>query len=199
MTEQQSPAVEGRVIIYRDGALRLQVKLDAQTAWVTQAGMAELFQTTPQNITIHIKSIYADGEQIEAATCKEYLQVRTEGGRQVKRGLKHYNLDMILAVGYRVRSHRGTQFRQWATSRLSELLVKGFTLDDERIKAPNRRFISPAHQAYFLCFSVFCFITTQLALLLARNYLGLCKITGKVDKPLGSSLQRRKQGSHHPD
>ena len=125
----------GQVIIYRDGALRLQVRLDGQTVWLTQAGMAELFQTTPQNITIHIKSIYADAEQDEAATCKDYLQVRMEGGRQVKRTLKHYNLDMILAVGYRVRSHRGTQFRQWATTRLSELLIKGFTLDDERIKA----------------------------------------------------------------
>ncbi len=138
MIEPRSPEPvppEGQLIIYRDGALKLQVRLEAKTAWLTQAGMAELFQTTPQNITIHIKSIYADGEQVEVATCKEYLQVRTEGGRQVKRALKHYNLDMILTVGYRVRSHRGTQFRQWATSRLSELLVKGFTLDDERIKA----------------------------------------------------------------
>jgi hypothetical protein len=97
--------------------------------------MAELFQTTPQNITLHIQSIYEEGEQILEATCKEYLQVRQEGDRQVQRLLKHYNLDLILAVGYRVRSQRGTQFRQWATVRLSELLVKGFTLDDERIKA----------------------------------------------------------------
>ena len=96
--------------------------------------MAELYQTTPQNITIHLKSIYADGELVEAATCKEYLQVRQEGARQVQRALKHYNLDAILAVGYRVRSARGTEFRQWATSRLSELLVKGFTMDDERLK-----------------------------------------------------------------
>jgi hypothetical protein len=97
--------------------------------------MAELFQTTPQNITLHIKSIYEEGEQTPEATCKDYLQVRPEGTRQVQRALKHYNLDIILAVGYRVRSQRGTQFRQWATARLSELLVKGFTLDDERIKA----------------------------------------------------------------
>jgi hypothetical protein len=96
--------------------------------------MAELFQTTPQNITLHIKSIYEEGEQTPEATCKDYLQVRPEGTRQVQRALKHYNLDIILAVGYRVRSQRGTQFRQWATARLSELLVKGFTLDDERIK-----------------------------------------------------------------
>ncbi len=125
----------GQVLIYRDGATRLQVRLDGQTVWITQAQMAELFQTTPQNITTHIASIYRDSELDEAATCKEYLQVRAEGDRQVQRSLKHYNLDMILAVGYRVRSDRGTLFRQWATARLSELLIKGFTLDDERIKA----------------------------------------------------------------
>jgi len=125
----------GQMLIYRDGSLNLQVRLDGETVWLTQAGMGELFQTTPQNITLHIKSIYEDGEQDEAATCKEYLQVRQEGGRQVQRALKHYNLDVILAVGYRVRSPRGTQFRQWATAQLRELLAKGFVLDDERIKA----------------------------------------------------------------
>jgi hypothetical protein len=126
---------EGQILIYRDGATHLQVRLDGSTVWLTQAGIADLFQTTPQNITIHLKSIYEDAELDEAATCKEYLQVRSEGTRQVQRSLKHYNLDAILAVGYRVRSPRGTAFRQWATARLSELLVKGFTLDDERIKA----------------------------------------------------------------
>jgi len=126
---------DGQILIYQDGALYIQVRLDGQTVWLTQAAMAELFQTTPQNITIHLKGIYEDGEMDEAATCKEYLQVRQEGARQVHRLLKHYNLDMILAVGYRVRSPVGTRFRQWATARLSELLVKGFTLDDERIKA----------------------------------------------------------------
>ncbi len=112
-----------------------QMLIDGQTAWLTQAGMAELFQTTPQNITMHVAGIYEDGELSEAATCKEFLQVRTEGDRQVHRSLKHFNLEMILAVGYRVRSHVGTKFRQWATSRLTELLTKGFTLDDDRIKA----------------------------------------------------------------
>lgn len=125
---------EGQLLIYRDGGLQVQVRADGQTVWLTQAAMAELYQTTPQNITIHLKSIYADGELVEEATCKEYLQVRQEGARLVQRALKHYNLDAILAVGYRVRSARGTQFRQWATSRLSELLVKGFTMDDERLK-----------------------------------------------------------------
>jgi hypothetical protein len=88
--------------------------------------MAELFQTTPQNVTLHLKDIFAEGELNEAATCKPYLQVRREGTRQVTRSLRHYNLDAILAVGFRVRSHRGTQFRQWAMVRLGEYLVKGF-------------------------------------------------------------------------
>jgi hypothetical protein len=122
-------------LIYQDGGLNLQVRLDGQTVWLTQAAMAQLYQTTPQNITLHLQSIYDEDELTEAATCKEYLQVRTEGNRQVQRSLKHYSLDVILAVGYRVRSPRGTLFRQWATARLTELLVKGFTLDDERIKA----------------------------------------------------------------
>lgn len=128
-------SVPGQMLIYQDGGLNLQVRLDGETVWLTQAQIAELFQTTPQNITLHIAAIYEDGELGLEATCKDYLQVQTEGERQVRRSLKHYSLDMILAVGYRVRSQRGTQFRQWATARLSELLVKGFTLDDERIKA----------------------------------------------------------------
>ena len=126
---------EGQVLLYEDGALNLHVRLDGETVWLTQAQMAEMYQTTPQNVTMHIRSVYQEGEQAEPATCKQLLQVRREGRRDVQRQLKHYNLDMILAIGYRVRSHVGTRFRQWATARLSELLVKGFTLDDERIKA----------------------------------------------------------------
>jgi hypothetical protein len=98
--------------------------------------MAELFQTSPQNITTHLSAIFSEGEIEEAATCKEYLQVRREGRREVRRTLKHYALPAILAVGYRVRSARGTQFRQWASARLGELVVKGFTLDDRRLKNP---------------------------------------------------------------
>jgi hypothetical protein len=136
MSEDLAPLVpQGQLLIYQDGALRVQVRVDGRTVWLTQAAIADLYQTTPQNVTIHLRSIYGDEELDEAATCKEYLQVRQEGTRQVRRSLKHYNLDAILAVGYRVRSARGTAFRQWATTRLSELLVKGFTLDDERIKA----------------------------------------------------------------
>ena len=136
MANELSPIPpEGQLLIYHDGALRVQVRIDGRTVWLTQAGMAELFQTTPRNITIHLKSIYEEDELDETRTCKEFLQVRQEGPRQVRHLLKHYNLDAILAVGYRVRSHRGTAFRQWATARLSELLVKGFTMDDERLEA----------------------------------------------------------------
>jgi hypothetical protein len=107
--------------------------------------MAELFQTTAQNITLHLKDIFAEGELDEEATCKSYLQVRQEGGRRVTRSLRHYHLDAILSVGFRVRSPRGTQFRQWATALLREYLVKGFTMDDERLKNPP----GPGHRDYF--------------------------------------------------
>ena len=123
---------QSSMILYQteDGRTRIQCRFEDDTIWLTQAQMAELFQTTPQNVTLHLKSIFAEGELSEAATCKDYLQVRPEGGREVTRRLRHYRLEAILAVGYRVRSHRGTQFRQWATARLSEYLVKGFTMDD---------------------------------------------------------------------
>jgi hypothetical protein len=117
-----------------DGRQRIEVRLEEETVWMTQATMAELFQTTPQNVTQHLKAIFAEGELLETATCKDYLQVQTEGERRVSRARKHYNLEAIIAVGYRVRSRRGTQFRKWATERLNEFLVKGFTMDDERLK-----------------------------------------------------------------
>ena len=129
----------GELILYQteDGRTRIQCRFEGETVWLTQALMAELFQTTPQNITQHLREVYAEGEIEEPATCKEFLQVRTEGGRQVSRLLRFYSLEAILAVGFRVRSHRGTQFRKWANSRLSEYLVKGFTMDDERLKNPS--------------------------------------------------------------
>ena len=140
MSPEQSgkPPGGSEMVLYRteDGRTRLSVRFDGQSVWLTQAAMAELFQTTPQNITIHLAAIYEEGEINESATCKDYLQVRQEGARHVQRELKHYSLDAILAVGYRVRSPRGTQFRQWATARLKEYLVKGFVLDDERLKNP---------------------------------------------------------------
>jgi len=125
----------GQVLIYQDGSLNLQVRLDGQTVWLTQKQLADLYQTTVPNINQHLKAIYEEEELAAEATIKQYLVVQTEGNRSVRRQVEHYSLDVILAVGYRVRSGRGTQFRQWATSRLRELLVKGFVLDDERIKA----------------------------------------------------------------
>lgn len=141
------PRPQSSLILYQtqDGRTRIQCRFEGDTLWLTQAQMAELFQTTPQNVTLHLKAIYAEGELSEAATCKDYLQVRAEGGREVSRNLRHYRLEAILAVGYRVRSHRGTQFRQWATARLSEYLVKGFTMDDERLKNPPGK----GHVDYF--------------------------------------------------
>ena len=134
--ERQAPA--GEFILYEteDGRTRIECRFEDQTLWLSQAGMADLFQTTPQNITLHLKALYADGEISPEATCKDYLQVRQEGNRNVARNIDHYNLDAILSVGYRVRSPRGTQFRRWATERLREYLVKGFTIDDERLKNP---------------------------------------------------------------
>lgn len=124
------------ILLYQteDGRTRIDIRFEGDTLWLTQAQMADLFLTSPQNITLHLKAIYEEGELTEAATCKEHLQVRQEGTRPVTRKLKHYNLDAILAVGYRVKSHRGTQFRIWATNALREYLVKGFTLDDDRLK-----------------------------------------------------------------
>lgn len=135
---QQPVPAGGELLLYQaeDGQTRVQCRFDEGTLWLTQAQIAELFRTTPQNVTIHLKTVYAEGELTEAATCKKYLQVRQEGARSVSRHLRHYRLEAVLAVGYRVRSARGTQFRQWATARLEEYLRKGFTMDDERLKNP---------------------------------------------------------------
>jgi len=136
MRNQRLPQSEFILYQTEDGRTRVQCRFEEETLWLTQAQIADLFQTTPQNVTLHLKAILAEGELAEAATCKDYLQVRPEGGREVTRKLRHYRLEAIIAIGYRVRSHRGTQFRQWATARLSEYLVKGFTMDDERLKNP---------------------------------------------------------------
>ena len=124
------------IVLYQteDGRTSISVRLEDETVWLTQGAMAELFQTTPQNITLHLKNIYQEGELAEAATCKDFLQVQIEGTRQIERNRKFYNLEAIISVGYRVKSLRGTQFRRWATERLREYLVKGFVLDDERLK-----------------------------------------------------------------
>lgn len=120
-----------------DGQTRLNLRVEADTVWLSQLEIAELFQTTKQNISLHAKNIFEDNELSEEATVKESLTVQAEGGRQVRRRITHYNLDLILAIGYRVRSPRGVQFRRWASTHLKEFLIKGFVMDDERLKDPG--------------------------------------------------------------
>lgn len=129
----------GRILIYQNekGDTRVDVYFAEDTIWMTQRTIAELYQTTPQNITLHIKNIYGDGELDANSTCKDYLQVQIEGGREVQRARKFYNLDVILAVGYRVRSNVGNHFRRWASGVLTEYMKKGFALNDERLRNPR--------------------------------------------------------------
>lgn len=121
---------QNEIIIYQpEESIKLEVRLEDETVWLTQAQMAELFQTTPQNVTIHIKSIYKEQELEIMGTCKEHLQVRQEGNRIVRRKQKFYNLDVIISVGYRVKSIYGTRFRQWATRILKDYLLKGYAIN----------------------------------------------------------------------
>jgi hypothetical protein len=127
------------LILYtsEDGSTRLDLRAESGSVWLTQLEIAELFQTTKQNVSLHAQNIFEDGELGPEATVKESLTVQTEGKREVKRTLTFYNLDLILAIGYRVRSPRGTQFRQWASRHLKEFITKGFVMDDERLKNPG--------------------------------------------------------------
>ena len=120
-----------------DGSTRLDLRVEGQTVWLTQAEIAELFQTSKQNVSLHANNILDDGELTPEATVKDSLTVRIEGKRKVQRSIQRYNLDLILAIGYRVRSPRGVQFRQWASTHLKAYLVKGFVMDDERLKNPG--------------------------------------------------------------
>lgn len=126
--------IENQIEIYKslDG-IEVSIIFDKETVWATQRQMAELFGTTPQNITLHLKSIYQEKEILESSTCKEYLQVQSEGKREVRRKQKVYNLDAIISVGYRVNSKRGTQFRQWATQRLKDYLIQGYSINEKRL------------------------------------------------------------------
>lgn len=132
-------AARGEVLVYQtdDGQVKLDVRLQDETVWLTQQLMADLFQSSKQNISHHINSIYNERELTREATVKNYLTVRQEGTREVHRQLDYYNLDMIISVGYRVKSGVATRFRIWATERLKEYIVKGFTMDDERLKEPQ--------------------------------------------------------------
>lgn len=128
--------MENNFLIYTlpSGDVRVNVFVENETVWLTQKAMSLLFDTTPQNITIHIKNVYESNELAELVTCKEILQVQTEGKRQVSRTQKVYNLDAIISVGYRVNSTKATQFRIWATQTLKEYIIKGFVMDDKRLK-----------------------------------------------------------------
>ena len=126
----------GEILIYQtdDGQTNIEVKREDDTVWLTQQQMSELFQTSRTNVVEHIKHIYEDGELDEISTCRNFRQVRKEGNREVTRQIPHYNLDMIISLGYRIKSVIATRFRQWATQRLKEYMIKGFTIDDERLK-----------------------------------------------------------------
>lgn len=130
---------KGKILIYQTekGDTKIDVYFENDTIWMPQKGIAELYQTSPQNITMHIRNIYNDGELEEEATCKNNLQVQNEGGREVNRSVKCYNFDMILAIGYRVRSNVGMHFRRWATAVLTEYTKKGFVLNDDRLRNPK--------------------------------------------------------------
>ena len=139
MTDELLPqAPQGVFALFQsaDGRTRVECRFEADTLWLSQAAMAELYQVSSQAITQHIKAIYEEGELVQNLTCKDYLQVQSEGNRTVQRKIRHYSLPVILSIGYRVRSTRGTQFRQWATQTLQEYLIKGFAMDDERLKNP---------------------------------------------------------------
>ena len=142
MAENLQMKNSSQILIYQTerGQTKIEVLLKNETVWLTQKLMAELFQTTKQNISLHIQNIYNEGELPPEATVKEYLTVQKEGDRQVSRTVDFYNLDMIISVGYRIKSHVATRFRQWATQRLREYIVKGFVLDDERLKNLDQPF-----------------------------------------------------------
>ena len=136
MNEEKHQPVQSEIVIYQSesGDTKIDVRFVDETVWLTQAQMEELFHSSHANISEHIKNIFAEGELDEASTCRKFRQVRIEGKRKVARELLYYNLDMIISLGYRVKSSIATQFRRWATERLKEYLIKGFTMDDERLK-----------------------------------------------------------------
>lgn len=133
---------KGQFLVYpsEDGRVKIEVRLENETVWLTQQHMADLFQTTKQNVSLHLQNIFAERELDRGATVKESLTVQPEGGRSVQRRVEFYNLDAIISVGYRVKSALATRFRIWATQKLREFIVKGFVLDDERLKNPDQPF-----------------------------------------------------------
>lgn len=131
-----------KIILYQDDneIIRVSVRFSDEDLWLTQNQLAEIYCTTQQNISQHVDNIYKDGELFTEATNKKFLLVRREGNRQVRRNIDHYNLDMVIALGYRVQSQVATRFRRWATQRLHEYIQKGFAMDDERLKQGGNRY-----------------------------------------------------------
>jgi hypothetical protein len=140
--ENHAAPAQGQFLVYQaeDGMLKIDVRFEEESVWLTQQHLAELLQTSVPNVSMHIKSIYEEGELEQTRTVKKFLTVRQEGSREVKRQLDYYNLDMIISVGYRVKSHVATRFRIWATQQLTEFIRKGFLLDDERLKNSDQPF-----------------------------------------------------------
>jgi hypothetical protein len=138
VTHPTDTSPSGEFILFQsdDGQVRVECRFESDTLWLSQALIAQLYGVTPQAITQHIRAVYEEGELESGATCKDYLQVQTEGAREVRRQVSHYSLPVIIAVGYRVRSTQGGQFRRWATKALEEYLTKGFVMNDERLKNP---------------------------------------------------------------
>jgi hypothetical protein len=141
MKKEVRPA-NSSFVLYQDdnGVTNVNVRFDGKDVWLTQPQIATLFDTTRENVVQHIRNIYKESELSEDSTCKNFLQVQTEGNRSVKRSIPFYNLDTIVAIGYRVKSQVATRFRQWATQRLHEYIQKGFTMDDERLKGNGNRY-----------------------------------------------------------
>ena len=133
--ESPTPSPSGEIVVYEtpDGEVRVEARLEQETVWLSQRDMAAVFDTTPENVLMHLRNVFSSEELEAEATTKDFLVIRTEGRRQVRRRIKHYNLDAIISVGYRVNSRRGVRFRQWATRTLREHLVRGFTANERRL------------------------------------------------------------------
>lgn len=147
-TNPQTP-----IAIYQsaDGSIATEVRLEGETVWLTQRQMGELFTTTPENVLMHLKNIFQEGELVENATTKDFLVVQQEGERQVRRSLKHYSLDAIISVGYRVNSKKGTQFRIWANRVLKDYLVQGYALNQQRLEAQQEKMAELKQAIALLC------------------------------------------------
>ena len=143
-----SELMKNKIVIYqaKNGAIELKEDVSAETLWATQAQIAQIFDTTPQNITIHLKNIFKDNELLQSSTCKESLQVQKEGRRTVQRKQKFYNLDAIISVGYRINSIAGTKFRQWATRTLRSHIVKGYTVNKKQLARNYDSFLEAVGQ-----------------------------------------------------